>query len=326
MMREPAAAFATAPAGFARTGQGLAVSALLHVGIVMALVAYGWGSGALQLDGEMVVALTWEGPQADAGGVVVAPIAPSAPDASSETPVSPPVAITDPVEPPEPLPETDALALAEPVLDPIVPPVADPVPEPEPEPAPEPEAAAEPEPLPEPLPEPEVAPEPETAPVEQAATVPPAPARPAAPPRPRSDTAGRPASAAPAANMGEARAALSLPAGPGWSMADPDAEGGAGAPGDLQAPRLLSRTTPPYPPAARRQGREGVTTVSIELDNRGVVMDARVLESSGYLDLDSAALAAVRAWRFSPARRGGMPIAARLDLAVRFDLDGTSPP
>jgi protein TonB len=324
MMREPAAAFTTAPAGFARTGQGLAVSALLHAGIVMALVAYGWGSGALQLDGEMVVALTWEGPQADAGGVVAAPIAPSAPDASSETPVSPPVPITDPVAPPEQAPETDALALAEPVPEPIVPPEADPVPEPAP--APEAEAAAEAEPLPEPLPEPEVAPEPETAPVEQAATVPPAPARPAAPPRPRSDAAGRPASAAPAANPGEARAVLSLPAGPGWSMADPDAKGGAGAPGDLQAPRLLSRTNPPYPPAARRQGREGVTTVSIELDDRGVVMDVRVLESSGYLDLDSAALAAVRAWRFSPALQAGMPIAARLDLAVRFDLDGTSPP
>ena len=46
----------------------------------------------------------------------------------------------------------------------------------------------------------------------------------------------------------------------------------------------------------------------------------RVHQSSGYRLLDAAAVAAVKAWRFVPASRGGIPMAASVDVPVSFKL------
>jgi protein TonB len=45
-----------------------------------------------------------------------------------------------------------------------------------------------------------------------------------------------------------------------------------------------------------------------------------VLKSSGHAVLDQAAEAAVRGWRFQPATRGGVPVAAPADVPFRFRL------
>jgi protein TonB len=51
-----------------------------------------------------------------------------------------------------------------------------------------------------------------------------------------------------------------------------------------------------------------------------VVLETRVDTSSGYDILDQAAVAAVRAWRFVPARLGGAAIEAWVRVPVAFRL------
>jgi hypothetical protein len=51
---------------------------------------------------------------------------------------------------------------------------------------------------------------------------------------------------------------------------------------------------PAYPPAALAQRAEGKTTVEVQIGEKGLVTEARVLVSSGRADLDEAALAGIR--------------------------------
>jgi protein TonB len=56
----------------------------------------------------------------------------------------------------------------------------------------------------------------------------------------------------------------------------------------------LMRRAREYPRAARRQGLEGVVLVELVVDSAGGLVSARVVKSSGYEVLDSAALSDVR--------------------------------
>jgi protein TonB len=121
------------------------------------------------------------------------------------------------------------------------------------------------------------------------------------------------------------RAGGSAPA-PSSSAAAPGASPG-GAGGELvldaaavdQPATLLSHPPAVYPPAARRAEVEGDVTLEIIVDANGVVSRASVLSDHGY-GLDAAALQAVRAYRFSPARRAGRPVRVRMRWSVQFRL------
>jgi len=59
---------------------------------------------------------------------------------------------------------------------------------------------------------------------------------------------------------------------------------------------------PRYPFVAWRRHIEGTVVVSLRIDATGTVVEARVARSSGNSMLDDAAVAALKAWRFTPAR------------------------
>ena len=80
------------------------------------------------------------------------------------------------------------------------------------------------------------------------------------------------------------------------------------------------QTTPRYPESARRQGVEGVTTLRFIVLANGHVGQIAVSHSAGHVDLDRAAMEAVRTWRFEPARRGKEAVAVWVTLPVRFAL------
>ena len=63
--------------------------------------------------------------------------------------------------------------------------------------------------------------------------------------------------------------------------------------------------------------------VRVLLDTDGNPASVMVLETSGYEDFDTAAAQAVKKWRFSPARRGGKPVASFHDVRIRFRLYDT---
>jgi periplasmic protein TonB len=78
--------------------------------------------------------------------------------------------------------------------------------------------------------------------------------------------------------------------------------------------------TPRYPESARRQGVEGITTLRFIVLANGHVGQIAVSRSAGHVDLDRAAVEAVRTWRFEPARRGEEAVAVWVTLPVRFEL------
>jgi TonB family protein len=84
-------------------------------------------------------------------------------------------------------------------------------------------------------------------------------------------------------------------------------------------PRLLTGPPATYPATAEAAGVESSVPVELVIDARGAVQSAVALGHVGY-GLDEAALAAVRAYRFAPARRNGAPVAVRMRWVVRFEL------
>ena len=82
------------------------------------------------------------------------------------------------------------------------------------------------------------------------------------------------------------------------------------------------RSAPTYPLVSRRQGEEGNVLLRVELDERGLVVSARIATSSGHSRLDEAALEAIRTWRCSPAKRNGQPVHAIALQPFKFILQG----
>lgn len=77
---------------------------------------------------------------------------------------------------------------------------------------------------------------------------------------------------------------------------------------------------PEYPAQARRRGWEGRVLLVVRVRADGVAESVRVAQSSGHDILDRAARDAVRRWRFEPARRAGISVAASLEVPVTFRL------
>jgi protein TonB len=93
-----------------------------------------------------------------------------------------------------------------------------------------------------------------------------------------------------------------------------------------ELPKKLPRNpAPQYPAAAYTAGQEGVVLVRVQVSAEGAVADVRLEESCGFALLDQSALATVRHWRFSPARRAGLAVAHEILVPVRFQLAARRP-
>jgi periplasmic protein TonB len=77
---------------------------------------------------------------------------------------------------------------------------------------------------------------------------------------------------------------------------------------DLKA-AYLENPRPAYPEVARRRGWEGTVVIHLMLDEDGLPHGLRIQSSSGFDELDRAALASVQGWRFRPATRNGEAVA-----------------
>ena len=83
----------------------------------------------------------------------------------------------------------------------------------------------------------------------------------------------------------------------------------------------LSNPVPKYPAAARRLKLQGTATVRVLVSPEGRPRSVTLSKTSGTRILDEAALEAVQKWSFVPARRGSRPVAAEVDVPVRFRLN-----
>ena len=74
-----------------------------------------------------------------------------------------------------------------------------------------------------------------------------------------------------------------------------------------------------YTEDARTRGITGDVVLEIVIKSDGSVGDVKVLRGLGY-GLDDRAAAAVRNWKFSPARRLGTPVDVIVEVEVEFSL------
>ena len=89
----------------------------------------------------------------------------------------------------------------------------------------------------------------------------------------------------------------------------------------LDAPPKPKRNIrPDYPKGARQRGEQGDVILEIRVNAEGTVDDVKVVTSSGFAELDEAAVKAARAAKFSPARSGHVPVASTARLKLQFKL------
>ena len=94
--------------------------------------------------------------------------------------------------------------------------------------------------------------------------------------------------------------------------------GRAGEHPEYPAAVLAASPAPAYPAAAKQAHVQGNVWVRAEVDTSGAVTDAQVVKSIP--ELDAAALAAVRTWRFERYLWNGRPARVSVDVPVRFVL------
>ena len=89
----------------------------------------------------------------------------------------------------------------------------------------------------------------------------------------------------------------------------------------LDAPPKPKRNIrPDYPKGARQRGEQGDVILEIRVNAEGAVDHVKVGVSSGFAELDEAAVRAAKAAKFSPARSGRDPVASTARLKLSFKL------
>lgn len=83
----------------------------------------------------------------------------------------------------------------------------------------------------------------------------------------------------------------------------------------------LRNPEPVYPAASRRLGEEGTVQLRVRVSAEGHPVQVDVHRSSSHPRLDDAATAAVREWRFLPAKRGTTAVEATVIVPIVFRVE-----
>jgi periplasmic protein TonB len=81
-------------------------------------------------------------------------------------------------------------------------------------------------------------------------------------------------------------------------------------------------TVSAYPQVALRNHQQGAVVLRLLVLPSGEVGDVNVVKSSGYPQLDAAALVETGNWRYLPAVRDGEPVSAEIEVIIRFKMAG----
>jgi len=89
--------------------------------------------------------------------------------------------------------------------------------------------------------------------------------------------------------------------------------------GYVSPPRAIYFPQPQFSDAARTAGYQGVCSLGLVVGTDGKPRNIHVINAIG-MGLDEKAIDAVRSWRFSPALKGGKPVAVEIAVEVDFNL------
>jgi protein TonB len=86
-------------------------------------------------------------------------------------------------------------------------------------------------------------------------------------------------------------------------------------------PELLQEIKADFPTEAKQMGLEGVVSLRVGVDEKGNVVEVRVVDRAGH-GFDEAAIKAMRKFKFTPAvANDGRPVPVRLLYKYRFELN-----
>lgn len=82
----------------------------------------------------------------------------------------------------------------------------------------------------------------------------------------------------------------------------------------------LNNPQPAYPALAKRMREQGLVVLKVKVRVDGTPDAVLVQQHSGSPRLDEAAMAAVKRWKFVPARRGDQPVVSWVLVPIEFEL------
>jgi len=92
--------------------------------------------------------------------------------------------------------------------------------------------------------------------------------------------------------------------------------------GRVQAPRLIDKVEPIYPPLAKQARIQGDVVIESVIDTRGRVTEMKVVSGSPLLV--EAAEQALQQWRYEPTLLNGQPVAVDMLVTLHFTLGQNS--
>lgn len=84
-----------------------------------------------------------------------------------------------------------------------------------------------------------------------------------------------------------------------------------------EPPVPVRTTAPEYPDELRREGVSGLVMVKCSIDVQGNVAEVEVEKSSNPA-FEKPAIAAVKKWKFKPAKQDGNPVAIKVSIPIKF--------
>lgn len=82
------------------------------------------------------------------------------------------------------------------------------------------------------------------------------------------------------------------------------------------------RIEPLYPREALLEGKEGSVSLAFDIDEKGRVINIRVIESKPHRVFDKAAVNALRKWKFQAKTEGGQPVSVRNQtVTLQFEME-----
>ncbi len=107
----------------------------------------------------------------------------------------------------------------------------------------------------------------------------------------------------------------------GGPIARMEAPGAIRISGDVQMPKLVRQVAPVYPTPAREAGTSGLVRLGVIITKEGRVRDIKVASSAG-MQLDVAAMEAVKQWVYQPTLLNGAPVEVATTVDVNFAAGG----
>lgn len=84
-----------------------------------------------------------------------------------------------------------------------------------------------------------------------------------------------------------------------------------------EPPVPVRTVAPDYPDELRRDGVSGVVMVKCTIDEQGNVTEPTIEKSSNNA-FEKPAIAALKKWKFKPAKQDGAPVSIKVSIPIKF--------